>query len=134
VHNLNQTISTPNDFNRKDLFTQHQRRMHAPWPKSGVATEEQKLAFDATLDEVRTRCWREQRLAPPRSHCGFCREEFAGPQSWNKRMEHVGRHYEKADVPLDTEAEDIALRDWAIQEGIVRWAGGKWKLTSHCEE
>ncbi|KAF7585166.1 hypothetical protein BBP40_012022 [Aspergillus hancockii] len=133
VNHLSRAMNPPNDFNRKDLFTQHQRRMHAPWSKSGEATEEEKRMFDASLETVRNRCWREQRPAPPRSHCGFCGEEFAGPQSWNRRMEHVGRHYEKADVPLEVEVEDIALRDWAIQEGVLRLTGGKWKLTSHCE-
>ncbi|GMF67818.1 putative C2H2 finger domain protein [Aspergillus flavus] len=124
-------MSCTNDFNRKDLFTQHQRRMHAPWAKSKQATEEEKQQFDATLEAVRTRCWHEQRRPPSRSACGFCGEEFAGFQSWNQRMEHVGRHYEKGDVALDSEKEDIALRDWAIQEGILSWGGGRWKLASH---
>ncbi|KAB8265417.1 hypothetical protein BDV32DRAFT_51824 [Aspergillus pseudonomiae] len=123
-------MSCTNDFNRKDLFTQHHRRMHAPWAKSNQATEEEKQQFDADLEAVRIRCWHEQRRAPPRSACGFCGEEFAGFQSWNLRMEHVGRHYEQGDVALDSEKEDIALRDWAIQEGILSWGGGRWKLAS----
>ncbi|KAK1142768.1 hypothetical protein N8T08_007400 [Aspergillus melleus] len=122
-----------NDFNRKDLFTQHQRRMHAPWVKRNrkqPVTEEERHEFELTLDVVRARCWHEQRTAPPHSQCGFCGQEFAGPRSWNERMEHVGRHYEKRDVSLEAEAEDPALRDWAIESGVVRLAEGQWKLTS----
>ncbi|KAE8167981.1 hypothetical protein BDV40DRAFT_284460 [Aspergillus tamarii] len=132
VNNLSNArpMSCTNDFNRKDLFTQHQRRMHAPWAKSNEATEEEKQQFDADLEAVRTRCWHEQRRPPLRSACGFCGEEFAGLQSWNQRMEHVGRHYEKGDVAMESEKEDIALRDWAIQEGILSWGGDRWKLIS----
>ncbi|PLB51015.1 hypothetical protein P170DRAFT_474562 [Aspergillus steynii IBT 23096] len=122
-----------NDFNRKDLFTQHQRRMHAPWVKRNrkqPVTEDERHNFELTLDEVRARCWHEQRTAPLRSQCGFCGQEFSGPRSWNERMEHVGRHYEKSDVPLDAEAEDHALREWAVESGVVRLADGQWKLTS----
>ncbi|KAE8371039.1 hypothetical protein BDV26DRAFT_276866 [Aspergillus bertholletiae] len=122
-------LSNTNDFNRKDLFTQHQRRMHTPWAKS-TPTAEEKRRFEADLEAVQIRCWHEQRHAPSRSACGFCGAEFAGYQSWNQRMEHVGRHYEKGDVSLDVEKEDIALRDWAIQEGILSWSGGRWRLVS----
>lgn len=136
LNNMNKDagMSSANDFNRKDLFTQHQRRMHAPWSKLSLATEEEKQQFDAGLEAVRHRCWREQRQAPPRSQCGFCGEEFAGHQSWNRRMEHVGRHFEKGDASPEGEKEDIALRDWAIKEGIVRRVEGQWKLASHCEK
>lgn len=122
-----------NDFNRKDLFTQHQRRMHAPWVKRNrkqPVTEDERHSFEMTLDEVRARCWHEQRKAPFHSRCGFCGQEFAGPRSWNERMEHVGRHYEKSDIPLDAEAEDHALHKWAIESGVVRFADGQWKLAS----
>ncbi|KAE8351837.1 hypothetical protein BDV28DRAFT_12925 [Aspergillus coremiiformis] len=132
--NKNGALNTANDFNRKDLFTQHQRRMHAPWPSLSFATEEEKQQFDAGLETVRHRCWRDQRQAPPRSQCGFCGEEFVGPQSWNQRMEHVGRHYEKGNPSLNEENEDIALRDWAVYEGILRQADGGWRLASHCEK
>ncbi|KAH1438084.1 hypothetical protein KXX32_009184 [Aspergillus fumigatus] len=124
-----------NDFNRKDLFTQHQRRMHAPWVLAGrpdATTEQERKAFEASLEDVRARCWHEQRKPPQQSSCGFCGRNFSGPNSWNDRMDHVGRHFEKDETPLE-EAEDIALRDWAIRERIIqRDSKGQWMLTALC--
>ncbi|RHZ63794.1 putative C2H2 finger domain protein [Aspergillus thermomutatus] len=128
-------VRQTNDFNRKDLFTQHQRRMHAPWVLAGraeAATEQERQAFEASLEDVRARCWHEQRKPPQQSSCGFCGHNFSGPHSWNDRMDHVGRHFEKDETPLE-EAEDIALRNWAISERIIqRDSKGKWVLTALC--
>jgi hypothetical protein len=115
-------------FNRKDLFTQHQRRVHAPRPD---ATKPERQAFEAGLEDVCTRCWHEQRKPPQQSSCGFCGQNFSGPNSWNDRMEHVGRHF-KDNSPLK-EAEDIGQRDWAISEGIIQCGRkGQWVLTALC--
>ncbi|KAJ9253884.1 hypothetical protein DTO195F2_6861 [Paecilomyces variotii] len=120
-----------NDFNRKDLFTQHQRRMHAPWlgiagPKPSQAAE---AAFEASLESVRSRCWHEKRKPPQRSQCGFCGKEFSGPASWDERMEHVGKHFEKG--AANDEAEDVELRAWALSEGIIRPINdNKWVLSN----
>ncbi|PKX99340.1 putative C2H2 finger domain protein [Aspergillus novofumigatus IBT 16806] len=131
----NQPGHQTNDFNRKDLFTQHQRRMHAPWVLAGrpdATTEQERKAFEASLEDVRARCWHEQRKPPQQSSCGFCGHSFSGPNSWNDRMDHVGRHFEKDETPLE-EAEDIALRNWAISEGIIqRDSKGQWMLTALC--
>ncbi|GAD99001.1 C2H2 finger domain protein [Paecilomyces variotii No. 5] len=120
-----------NDFNRKDLFTQHQRRMHAPWlVVTGLKLSQvEEDAFEASLDAVRTRCWHEKRKPPQQSQCGFCGKEFSGPRSWDERMEHVGKHFEKGEA--NSETEDLELRMWAIQEGIIRPTGeNKWVLSS----
>ncbi|RJE17253.1 C2H2 finger domain protein, partial [Aspergillus sclerotialis] len=106
------TSRVANDFNRKDLFTQHQRRMHAPWMVRGdkrQPSEEEKDIFERSLEDVRARCWVEQRKPPGRSQCGFCGRVFCGPTSWDERMEHVGRHFEK-DEFLSEEVEDMDLR------------------------
>ncbi|RAL13516.1 putative C2H2 finger domain protein [Aspergillus homomorphus CBS 101889] len=124
-----------NDFNRKDLFTQHQRRMHAPWVcrnRKTPETEEEREAFEQSLEAVRVRCWHEQRQPPLHSQCGFCGQNFVGAQSWNDRMEHVGRHYEAGDP--ENEAEDLLLRQWAMQEGIIRQMDGEWKLAIFCDK
>ncbi|KAJ5085112.1 hypothetical protein N7532_009883 [Penicillium argentinense] len=124
----------PNDFNRKDLFTQHQRRMHAPWFQSGrrrVPSDSEHAAFEASLEEVRRRCWYELRQAPFQSHCGFCHEVFSGPGSWDVRMEHVGRHFEREDrQELGEELEDVALREWGLREGILTQSDGRCRLAS----
>ncbi|KAK2882721.1 hypothetical protein FQN49_000083 [Arthroderma sp. PD_2] len=125
------TMRTPNDFNRKDLFTQHLRRMHAPWltlPSPHEPTKGEREAFDKQLDEVRARCWVQQRQAPQHSQCNYCSHEFVGPHSWEDRMEHVGKHCEVMDTE---EREDLALREWAIQEGVIQPFGpDKWLLAS----
>lgn len=78
-----------NDFNRKDLFTQHCRRMHGPTRNPALCsrppskkngqlcpTREDEVAFEAQLIEIRARCWHVRRPAPSRSSCGFCLEVF----------------------------------------------------------
>lgn len=124
----------PNDFNRKDLFTQHQRRMHAPWQQSGrrrTPSDAEHAAFEASLEEVRQRCWYGLRQPPQQSHCGFCQEVFAGTGSWDARMEHVGRHFEREDRhTLGLEVEDVAVREWGLREGILTLADGQCRLAS----
>ena len=124
-----------NEFNRKDLFTQHVRRMHGP---NNSATKAEKEMFEASLEQIRTRCWIKLHDPPPRSVCGFClcptqgRLErkfvnFEGKSGWEERMEHVGRHLEKGEKE---EEEDIGLRDWMVQEGLMSFnaAEGGWKV------
>lgn len=115
------------DFNRKDLFTQHQRRMHKPQALLTNPSERLNNAFEASLDEVRQRCWIENRQPPTQSRCGFCGRGFQGPQSWEERMEHVGKHFERGDRD---EQEDEALREWALGQGVIQPFGdGGWVLT-----
>ncbi|PWY89090.1 hypothetical protein BO70DRAFT_359410 [Aspergillus heteromorphus CBS 117.55] len=124
-----------NDFNRKDLFTQHQRRMHAPWVarnRKHPETDQERDEFEQSLEAVRERCWHEQRKPPSQSCCGFCGQHFSGARSWNERMEHVGRHYEKGD--LQYEAEDLLLRQWAMEEELIQRVGGEWKLVALCDK
>ncbi|KAK5943583.1 hypothetical protein PMZ80_004591 [Knufia obscura] len=118
-----------NDFNRKDLFTQHHRRMHKPEGNSGSGTIVQDpnsqdwRQFEDSLEEVRNRCWHEKRKPPQRSTCGFCGRVFEGEGSWNERMEHVGGHYSR-DLPeaCKEEREDEDLTNWCLQNGVVKEA------------
>ncbi|KAL4874025.1 hypothetical protein BDV12DRAFT_1266 [Aspergillus spectabilis] len=125
-----------NDFNRKDLFIQHQRRMHAPWVSSKTrkepVTKAEKDAFEASLADVWKRCWRQLRTPPTLSRCGFCAQEFRGENAWKERMEHVARHLEKADP--GPEVEDVPLREWAVEKGVVRFERekGGWWLVGLC--
>jgi hypothetical protein len=119
-----------NDFNRKDLFTQHHRRMHKPesGPGSGVFAPGSEnsadwKAFEDTLESVRQRCWVEKRKPPQRSTCGFCGRVFEGEGSWNDRMEHVGGHFSRDVIDSKEEREDEDLTNWALQEGIIKDAG-----------
>ncbi|KAI9367541.1 hypothetical protein BJX61DRAFT_537973 [Aspergillus egyptiacus] len=125
-----------NDFNRKDLFVQHLRRMHAPWisikARKNAVTEEERQAFESNLENIWKRCWRQLRLPPMLSRCGFCAQEFRGHDAWKERMEHVARHLEQADP--GPEEEDVPLREWAAAEGIIQVVNGEWRLSSLCRK
>ncbi|KAI4287262.1 MAG: hypothetical protein L6R35_003478, partial [Caloplaca aegaea] len=146
-HRHQTTEFSPNDFNRKDLFTQHLRRMHAPAQSASRAAKD---AFTSSLEAVRRRCWIHQRETPPRSICPYCAPHpsrpsppaaadgsaakkkatkpvvFEGKGSWDERMEHVGRHLEKEGEDLGVEVEDVGLREWMVGEGLVAWEKAGW--------
>ena len=42
-------------------------------------------------------------------------------------MEHVGRHLEKCEKDCDEE-EDLVLQNWLVQEGLLQWTNGRWKV------
>ncbi|KAK5940480.1 hypothetical protein PMZ80_006895 [Knufia obscura] len=139
------TILIYNDFNRKDLFTQHCRRMHGPTRnislctssnKKGTchASKEDEARFETELTAIRTRCWSIRRKAPGRSNCGFCGRVFdaayytggdgsgdtnAEEKAWEERMEHIGRHYEKEVVYKSGEDVDEDLVEWGVATGVL---------------
>lgn len=46
-------------------------------------------------------------------------------------MEHVGRHFERDDpASLGKENEDVALREWGLNEGILALVDGRCKLAA----
>ncbi|MCJ1390547.1 hypothetical protein MMC18_003407 [Xylographa bjoerkii] len=117
---------TYNEFNRKDLFTQHLRRMHSP-PSS--CSQHEKDHFAISLEAACTRCLIDIRSAPPYSTCGYCPTGhqgtvFEGVGLWEARMEHVGRHLESGHGEDKQWVEDTVLRDWMIAEGLVERVGG----------
>ncbi|KAH7076768.1 hypothetical protein BKA63DRAFT_468709 [Paraphoma chrysanthemicola] len=123
-----------NDFNRKDLFTQHLRRMHAVPKDSHSRSSKEFPVNEDNLPEHQTRCLQSLRTAPQQSSCLFCERTFEGPLSWDERMEHVGRHLEKdrkgsIDM-LDVKSwnEDKALEDYLLDEGLIVREHGSWKI------
>ncbi|PIG87316.1 hypothetical protein AARAC_011904 [Aspergillus arachidicola] len=78
-------------------------------------------------DEVLRRCWHEVRKPPAQSSCPFCKQKFAGPDSWPNRMKHVGKHLANGE-PIDQTVEDIQLREWAIANDILVPGIGGWRL------
>ncbi|KAK7520110.1 hypothetical protein IWZ03DRAFT_343601 [Phyllosticta citriasiana] len=128
-----------NDFNRKDLFAQHLRRMHYVNSSAGHAVprgpSRDHPVTDENMAEYLRRCYIKLRDAPPKSSCLFCCQTFEGTGSWDERMEHVGRHFEKDKKPectiygVDTWREDEELRDWLCSEGLVECDHrGVWQL------
>ncbi len=123
-----------NDFNRKDLFTQHCRRMHRAdsWGSKeyNQVSKRERMEFDRFMQDVRERCWRKKRGAPVWLRCAVkgCGREFRQKEgdeegkAWEERLEHVARHYEQR-VGREEEGVDEGLREWAVQEGVVGVAG-----------
>lgn len=124
------------EFNRKDLFTQHLRRMHAPFDvkrknKKNPEWEDEVRALQAS-------CMRVKRLPPRKLACPVQTCDggmFEGHNCWDERMEHVGKHLEKAALASETakfevrQEDDELLVDWALTEHIVeRTAGGGFRL------
>ena len=122
-HRITHSQQQDKGFNRKDLFIQHLRRMHAPqFPSRHEPFTKEEEA------NVSQRCWHQQREPPHHSRCGFCDQEFKGERSWDERMEHVGKHFERDEKLPEVEVEDVYLREWAIEEGIIRWEKDGWVL------
>ncbi|KAI1778150.1 hypothetical protein F4818DRAFT_405048 [Hypoxylon cercidicola] len=123
-----------NEFNRKDLFTQHLRRMHAPFAiKKAIAKGDSKLQVDweSHVKEMQQSCLVTRRQPPQRSSCPKpdCASVFEGPTSWDEWTEHVGRHMEKGEA--GRLGVDRLLAKWALDEGIIeRRDDGEYRLCS----
>lgn len=121
-----------NEFNRKDLFTQHLRRMHAPFAiKKSLTMVDSKtqLEWDARVKDMQQSCLVQRRYPPQRSACPKpgCQSAFEGPGSWDEWTEHVGRHMEKNEA--ERLGVDRHLAQWALDEGIIERNGdGEYKL------
>lgn len=121
-----------NEFNRKDLFTQHLRRMHAPFAiKKSLTMVDSKtqLEWDTRVKEMQQSCLVQRRLPPQRSACPKpdCQSVFEGPGSWDEWTEHVGRHMEKNEG--QHLGVDRNLAQWALDEGIIeKDENGEYRL------
>ncbi|CAK3960340.1 Hypothetical predicted protein [Lecanosticta acicola] len=142
----------PNDFNRKDLFIQHVRRMHSPGNESNFpskprrrsspsvarpATRSGSNADDQVFQEAAKRCNRALRSPPERSCCLFCDEKFRGKGTWDDRMEHIGRHLEtakkegrEAAINPATWNMDEYTHNWLIEQDLLRLDGNEWSLAA----
>ncbi|EME49487.1 hypothetical protein DOTSEDRAFT_68299 [Dothistroma septosporum NZE10] len=131
----------PNDFNRKDLFIQHVRRMHtadisrASTSKRSLAKSRKDNEDDHIMDLTAKRCYHHLRSSPEQSGCLFCERRFHGSGSWNERMEHIGRHMESERKskspptnPWEWNRDDMA-HEWMLEEGIVVSRGAQWLIT-----
>ncbi|KAK0643111.1 hypothetical protein B0T16DRAFT_391692 [Cercophora newfieldiana] len=139
-------------FNRKDLYTQHMRRMHMPeslkgkigptgnGKKAGPITPANSSAaqeWEKKLRDFQEGALRERCRLPVAMTCPAhgCVTEFHGPDAWDQRMEHVARHLDGASQGREPNVEfggdqDACLTKWAGQEevAIIARAGGRWVL------
>jgi len=123
-----------NEFNRKDLFTQHLRRMHAPFPikkNTSKADSQVQADWEARVKEMQSSCLVIRRKPPQKSACpkADCPSSFEGANAWDEWTEHVGRHMEKglgAGLGVDP-----LLAKWAVDEGIIeRHDDGEYRLVA----
>ncbi|KAL0632065.1 hypothetical protein Q9L58_009049 [Maublancomyces gigas] len=105
-------------FNRKDLFGQHLKRMHGPGASTAKNSPQMKDWLGQEIPRIQERCRKVRRSPPDWSKCGYCSKEFKGEGSWDLRMEHVGKHYEKNNY------KSIDPKAWVMDEGLVEWAIG----------
>ncbi|KAK4230278.1 hypothetical protein QBC38DRAFT_50672 [Podospora fimiseda] len=122
-----------NEFNRKDLFTQHLRRMHAPFSiKKALTKTDSKLQqeWEAHVKEMQQSCLVIRRQPPQRSACpkADCQSVFEGAGSWDEWTEHVGRHMEKGEA--SQMGVDRMLSQWALEEGIIERLDDGYRLTA----
>lgn len=142
-------------FNRKDLFTQHVRRMHAPanlqkqQQKSSKKTPASSFSSSSTsssaeweekIKALQAHALRERCELPTYMRCPApdCSAEFSGTDAWDLRMEHVARHLESAAVGEEAPVvfggpTDPTLVAWATSPdvAVVRAAGaGQWVLNN----
>ncbi len=125
------------EFNRKDLFTQHLRRMHAPFDVKRKNKKNQE--WEDRLKKLQASCVRAKRSPPTQLGCPVqgCDGHFEGANCWDERMEHVGKHLEKAATVTPGSAgemvkqdEDRYLVSWALNERIIEpTLGGEYKLS-----
>lgn len=116
----------PNDFNRKDLFVQHVRRMHptntavlAPNNSKKKGRVQDKVAtVEAALNKIAERCYQLTHSAPESCCCVFCEETFEGEGAMESRTEHVGKHMESR---RKEGSEPVAVEDWREDKELESW-------------
>jgi hypothetical protein len=126
-----------NDFNRKDLFTQHLRRMHAA-PRDDSRTDDRWPVNEENLAAHQARCHKTLREPPQDVSCMFCKKTFSGPAAWEEYMEHTGRHIDK-DFGVPTQEARKGAEDWRcdakleaymLEEGlVVQESDGSWAIS-----
>ncbi|KAI1418664.1 hypothetical protein F5Y13DRAFT_184304 [Hypoxylon sp. FL1857] len=126
-------------FNRKDLYTQHLRRMHIPPSlKKQVKQRKPSPEWEARERQHQDQAKRTRCDLPSHMRCPAfgCNARFDGPNAWDDRMEHVAKHLEKAvtgsERPIEFGGEhDKTLIDWATRADIAiieRGEKGNWRL------
>jgi hypothetical protein len=124
-----------NDFNRKDLFVQHLRRMHCKSSsESTSAIYSNKTArYDCimipdtpiSLAKQADRCYIPPPSPPVSAQCIFCCSTFSGSQAWVLRTEHISHHLERLrrdeeEVPkVEKWRRDAEVERWCLEVGIL---------------
>ncbi|KAL2206140.1 hypothetical protein CC79DRAFT_1369571 [Sarocladium strictum] len=121
-------------FNRKDLYTQHVRRMHLGGDtgnKKAQKEAEEKLKVYQEAAKKK-RCELPEFMECPATGCS---KDFRGANAWDERMEHVACHLGRAASGKEENVlfggdHDLTLTDWAASPDVgvtVAVAGGGWQ-------
>ncbi|KAG9241313.1 hypothetical protein BJ878DRAFT_234658 [Calycina marina] len=133
-------LDKPNIFNRKDLFTQHLRRMHAPGNVKNIPNREfqQCQDWEEKLRALQTSCMRPNKNTPLKTTCPLssCNMVFEGhtqdtcKKAWDDRMEHIGKHLDAAGGGMGgiNHQHDQLFVDWAQLEGIIERVSNGWRM------
>ncbi|KAK5987255.1 hypothetical protein PT974_11379 [Cladobotryum mycophilum] len=126
-------------FNRKDLYTQHVRRMH-PQAIGHVLDSDGRLPSPEAADQLRqmqTAAFRQRVQLPYLTDCPAdeCKQKYRGASAWNSRMEHISLHLEPTSNQHISSFEfggpkDQLLVDWASREdvGIIKRRRDGWQI------
>ncbi|KAL7914877.1 hypothetical protein GGI35DRAFT_162608 [Trichoderma velutinum] len=131
--------SCGNIFNRKDLYTQHIRRMHASVIGQGTTdyrgadARSDLMVKKMQEDALRIRCRLPTWMPCPVQTCD---KSFTGATAWDERMEHVAQqHFDNAAAGREPPVEfggahDTVLTEWAQQADIriVKKTEVGWEL------
>lgn len=118
------------EFNRKDLFTQHLKRMHVPDSCKRKSPSPQALAaWENEIKRLQGSSLRQNRVPPARLTCPVqgCAVRFEGSRNvWDERMEHVGKHLEKmasgggnGERDVLDQGNDAFLVEWAVKNRVI---------------
>lgn len=127
-------------FNRKDLFTQHVKRMHAATftkqcGKTGNSARDKKAFEDwikAQQEKARFRTGREalNTSVCPKPGCGC---KFNGQKGWDDRLEHIWKHFD-VEGTCDFDIGGGGMRLWAANNHFVVNSGDGLVLENHIVE
>jgi uncharacterized C2H2 Zn-finger protein len=110
--------ASSNEYNRKDAFARHLRRVHYP----DLASED--LFPASTIKAAQERCHVKLRELPIHTNCPFCASVF---RCWEDKLEHIANHLEGKEK-LGRGKEDIVLKNWMIKEAFLERRENKWRL------
>lgn len=128
-------------FNRKDLFTQHVKRMHEATftkqcgGKSGNQPRDKKAFEDWIKAQQEEARFNTGRVALHDSYCPKegCGVKFGGKKGWDDRLEHIWKHLD-VEGTCDFDIGGGGMRDWAKDNGIVVSYGDRLVLKNQVVE
>lgn len=122
------------EFDRRDLFVQHVRRVHSRYLEE--YRKKRRLELKEGLNEFITSCLRVNRRAPAKLACPVigCAYATWGRICFYEYMEHIGKHLEESPVNIVQGSIEIdhssnePLVDWALRERIIGGFSGRYYI------